>query len=76
MQRIMCVREPKRSDRQAFLSTIFGLALVDDVVAAAWVVDEPPALDPDEDGCPPLCSPATGAELPGPDELLVGGGTV
>ena len=54
MKRIMCVREPKRSDSQAFLSTIFGLALVDDVVAAAWIVDEPLALDPDEDGGPPL----------------------
>jgi hypothetical protein len=48
----MCVHDPKRSDSQAFLSTIFGLALVDDVVAAAWVVDEPLALDPEEDGGP------------------------
>ena len=49
MKRIMCVHDPKRSDSQAFLSTIFGLALVDDVVAAAWLVDELLGPDPDED---------------------------
>jgi hypothetical protein len=37
------------SRRHAFLSTKFGLALVDDDVVAACAVDEPLGLDPDED---------------------------
>jgi hypothetical protein len=35
--------------RQAFLSTKFGLPLVEDGVVAACVIDEPPGPDPDED---------------------------
>jgi hypothetical protein len=34
---------------QAFLSTKFGLPLVEDDEAAACVVDEVPALDPDDE---------------------------
>jgi hypothetical protein len=38
--------------RKAFLSTKFGLSLVDDDAVAVCVVDEPVGLDPEEDAEP------------------------